>query len=36
MLITIEFLEKWNFEKLLPINVRSDKIQINIKFLNRN
>ena len=36
MLITIEFLEKWNFEKLLPINVRSIKIQNQYKIFKQN
>ena len=35
MLITIEFLEKWNFEKLLPINVRSIKIQNQYKIFKQ-
>lgn len=33
MLITIEFLEQWDFQKLLPNNVRSDKVNLQyVKF----
>ena len=33
MIITFDFLEQWNFQKLLPNNVRSDKVNLQyVKF----
>lgn len=36
MIITFDFLEQWNFQKLLPDNVRSDKVKLHYKIFKKN